>query len=78
MEFLNLVPGLHSRMADFHCAKERFLTPFQHPVATVRKKCMKQIDFQQYPRPCHISDPLSVDYEPALKHWNKLFPCHGS
>ena len=37
MDFLDLVPGLHGRMADFHCAKERFLTPFQHPVATVKK-----------------------------------------
>ena len=37
MDFLDLVPGLHSRMADFHCAKERFLTPFQHPVATLKK-----------------------------------------
>ena len=36
MDFLDLVPGLHSKMADFHFAKERFLTPFQHPMATLK------------------------------------------
>ena len=64
MDFFWLVPGLHSKMADFHCAKERFLTSFQHPVATLKIV----YDTDRFSIACQTLSHLSVDSESVLKH----------